>query len=197
MAEPVTTGTPVATTLAASPALPEGVTMLIPGTTLRVLPTRAMVRLQLPRRLISDAGQLRIGGTPLPTAPGSCAGDDPELLWLAPDAWLLIGEPGGNGADLVATARQASRGRTVAAVDVSDALVGFELAGPRARELLGRGTTLELDGATLTPGRCARTRLAQLAVILRPLAAERIELLVDRGPAAWLRDWFIDAGSLL
>jgi hypothetical protein len=34
-------------------------------------------------------------------------------------------------------------------------------------------------------------------VILRPQGAERVELIVDRGPAAWLREWFIDAGGLL
>jgi hypothetical protein len=34
-------------------------------------------------------------------------------------------------------------------------------------------------------------------VILRPRAADRMELIVDRGPAAWLRDWLADAAALL
>ena len=195
MVEPFTTGTPVITGLAASHALPAGMTMLTRCTSLRVLPTRAMVRLQLPRRAIDEASHLRIGDTPLPTTPGSCAGDDPAILWIAPDGWLLVGDRS-DGAALAATVRRDCN-RRATAVDVSDALVGFELAGPRVRDLLARGTTLEVDGATLAPGRCARTRLAQLPVILRPLAAGHIELIVDRGPAAWLRDWFIDAGSLL
>lgn len=185
-----------AVALAATPALATGETPVAEGTVLRVLPPRALVRLQLPRRAIAAAGTLRIGDTPLPTTPGRCAGDDPALLWLAPDGWLLISDHH-DGAALAGEARRACGERTVAAVDVSDALVGFELAGARVRELLSRGTGLELSDETLAPGRCARTRLAQLAVIVRPRAAERVELIVDRGPAAWLRDWFIDAGGLL
>lgn len=69
------------------------------------------------------------------------------------------------------------------------------LEGPRAGELLTRGTGL--DDASLVPGSCTRTRLAQLPVFVRSLTPERIKLLVDRGPAAWLREWFIDAGGLL
>jgi len=191
MAEPSTVAALVAT-----PALPAGETPLAAGTSLRVLPPRALVRLQLPRRAIPEAGALRIGDTPLPTSPGTCVGDDPAVLWLAPDGWLLISERHDAGT-LVAAARRACGERTAAVVDVSDALVGFELEGPRVRDLLSRGTGLELAERALAPGRCTRTRLAQLAVIVRPHAPERVELFVDRGPAAWLRDWFIDAGRLL
>jgi sarcosine oxidase subunit gamma len=179
-----------------SARMDETLTTLTGDTVLRVLPPRAMVRLQLPRRAIAAAASLRIGDTPLPTIPGHSAGVDPAVLWLAPDGWLLI-SASGDGAALVDAGRRACAGQTAAVVDVSDSLVAFELAGSRVRELLARGTGLELTEAMLSPGRCTRTRFAQLAVILRPQGEERVELIVDRGPAAWLREWFIDAGGLL
>ena len=182
--------------LTAEPALPPGTTPLTRDTVLRTLPPRGLVRLQRPRRAIADAGEVAVAGTPLPTTPGRCAGEDPALLWLAPDGWLLV-TSGPDATAIADAARRACGERTAAVVDVSDALVTFELAGPELRALLARGTGLELTDETLAVGRCTRTRLAQLPVILRPRAADRVELIVDRGPAAWLREWFVDAGSLL
>jgi heterotetrameric sarcosine oxidase gamma subunit len=188
---------PAATTmLAAAPALPIGATDLADGAVLHVLASRAIVRLQVARSAIASAGGMAVDATSVPTAPGHCAGDDPVILCVAPDSWLLISERL-DAADLLEIVRRGSQGRTAAAVDVSDSLVSLHLAGPRALMLLSRGTGLDVHGADFVPGRCVRTRFAQLPVILRPLARERIELLVDRGPAAWLHEWFVDAGGLL
>lgn len=182
--------------LAAEPALPVGETRLSAGAVLRVLPPRALVRLQIPRRMIPQAGALRVGSTALPTTPGRCVGVDPAVLWLAPDGWLLISDVQ-DGATLVSGVRRDCGDLGVAAVDVSDSLVVFELAGLQVRDLLMRGTSLDHDDGSLALGRCSRQRFAQLPVILRPYGAERVELIVDRGPALWLRDWFIHMGSVL
>ena len=186
---------PMPFALDAAPALPPGATPLTSATTLHVLAPRTLVRLQLPRGAVPGAEALRIGGMPLP-APGRCTGEDPAVLWLAPDGWLLV-STADDPAALVGAVRRACGDRTAAVVDVSDAFVGFELAGPQARDLLSRGTGLPLTEETLAEGRCTRTRLAQLPVIVRPRGAQRVELIVDRGPAAWLREWFVDAGRLL
>ncbi|MBU3670937.1 MAG: hypothetical protein FGM43_00210 [Sinobacteraceae bacterium] len=191
MAEPATTQR-----LAAEPALPAGDTPIAPGTVLRVRGPRALVRLQIPRRMIPDAGAMRVGSTILPSTPGRCTIGDPAALWLAPDGWLLVSESR-DGASLVTEIRRDCGEPSVAAIDVSDSLVVLELDGPRTRELLARGTSVELADETLVHGRCTRLRFAQLPVILRPRDAGRVELIVDRGPAAWLRDWFIHTGSLL
>lgn len=191
MAEPARTKR-----LAAEPALPAGDTPIAPGTVLRVRGPRAMVRLQIPRRMIPDAGALRVGSTTLPSVPGRCTIGDPAALWLAPDGWLLVSESQ-DGAALVAEIRRDCGGPAVAAIDVSDSLVVLELDGPRTRELLARGTSVDLDDESLAHGRCTRLRFAQLPVIVRPRDAGRVELIVDRGPAAWLCDWFIHKGGLL
>jgi len=182
--------------LAAEPALPVGEMRLCAGAVLRALAPRALVRLQIPRRMIPQAGALRVGSTALPTTPGRCVGVDPAVLWLAPDGWLLVGDAH-DGAALVSQVRRDCSDLRVAAVDVSDSMAVLELAGPRTRELLMRGTSLDPDDGSLALGRCTRLRFAQLSVILRPYGAERVELIVDRGPAAWLRDWFIHTGGVL
>lgn len=182
--------------LAAEPALPVGEMRLCAGAVLRAPAPRALVRLQIPRRMIPQASAGKVGSTALPTTPGRCVGVDPAVLWLAPDGWLLVSDAH-DGATLVSQVRRDCSDLRVAAVDVSDSMAVLELAGPRTRELLMRGTSLDPDDGSLALGRCTRLRFAQLPVILRPHGAERVELIVDRGPAAWLRDWFIHTGRVL
>lgn len=183
-----------ATLTASWPSFPD--VDVVPGTTLRLLPPATRVRLQLARHEVPTASGIVVDGTELPTTPGRCAGHDPAALWLAPDGWLLVSTHR-DGDTLVRLTREACIARTAAAVDVSDSLVAFELAGPRVRELLARGCGLATTDEALAAGRCTRLRFAQLAVILRPLSPHRVELTLDRTPAAWLRDWIVDAGVAL
>lgn len=180
--------------LHSEPALPPGRRALRGGVVLHVPAPRAYVRLQLARRHADEAGDIRVLDLALPTTPNRCHGDDPALLWMAPDGWLLTAS-GADGAGLQRAARAACGDRVAAAVDVSDALVALELHGARTRELLARGTGVDLSPDALGPGQCTRTRLAQLAVILRPRARDAFELILDRAPAAWLCDWLEDAAA--
>jgi len=177
-------------------ALPPGSRPLSGGVILRVLEPRAYVRLQVARRHISEAASIRIHDVPLPTAANRCHGDDPAVLWTAPDGWLLTSQELA-GDELREIVRIACGKRTAAAVDASDALVTLEVSGPQARELLARGTGIDLAANAFGPGQCARTRLAQLAVIVRPRHDSMLELIVDRAPAAWLCNWLADASVAL
>jgi sarcosine oxidase subunit gamma len=92
-------------------------------------------------------------------------------LWLAPDEWLLVG-PGdaataGREAALVGTLRVALAGLHVAITDVSEARTIITVAGPRARDLLAKGTPLDLHPRVFGPGHCAQTAMASANVILR------------------------------
>lgn len=94
-------------------------------------------------------------------------------LWLAPDEWLLVG-PGdaatvGREAALVGTLRVALAGLHVAVTDVSEARTIIAVAGPRARDLLTKGTPLDLHPRVFGPGRCAQTAMASANVILRQI----------------------------
>jgi len=98
---------------------------------------------------------------------------DLAALWLAPDEWLLVGptDPAtaGREAALAGTLRVALAGLHVAVTDVSEARTVITLAGPRARDLLAKGTPLDLHPRVFGPGRCAQTAMASANVILRQL----------------------------
>jgi sarcosine oxidase, subunit gamma len=177
--------------LAATPAFAPAPHAQHRAAVLRLLPPRALVRLQLsPRSGGTDS--ICILGTSLPLECGRSLGADPLACWLAPCSWLLI-SPSINAAALRDAARAACSGRLCAAVELSDSLIGLELAGPAARTLLARGCALDLDPRGFGPGQCTRVRWAQLAVLLRSISTERYELLVERGAAWWLWEWLREA----
>ncbi len=182
------------TTLQRDPALPIGARLRSAAITLEIPPPRAYVRLQVARRDIGDVGAIRIADVALPTEAGRCVGDDPTAFWISPDGWLVTSRSL-TSHRLQSIAQQGCVSVSAAAVDVSDALVAIELHGARGRELLARGCGLDLSTRALGVGQCVRTRLAQLAVIVRPLGEDIVELIVDRGPAAWLCDWIEDAAA--
>ena len=92
--------------------------------------------------------------------------NDWDVLWLGPDEWLLVGEPGSEGtieralADSLRTAHRSivdvSANRT--AIDLTDGL-----------ELLSTGCGLDLDPSRWLPGMCAQTLFGRAQVILHQL----------------------------
>jgi sarcosine oxidase gamma subunit len=48
---------------------------------------------------------------------------------------------------------------------------------------------LDYDARRFRPGRCARTRMAKVAVIVRAVEEDRFELYVDRSVAGYLDSW--------
>ncbi len=175
--------------LAMAPPLAPEFRVLSPALTLRVPGLGAALRVQVSRPSLASAATA-LGVARLPTEPGRTCGEDPIAWWLAPNGWLVTAESA--AADvLAASLRDALASTTHAIVDVSDALVPIRLDGGDARALLLRGTGAEPG----RPGTCLRTRFAQLPVLLRPLETGGFELLVERGAAAYLRDWIIDAAA--
>ena len=116
-------------------------------------------------------------------APNERRGAFPYRLWLAPDRALLVGAP-------TPTDGFAS--------DVTDGFATFEIAGPRAAEIVAMGCTLDAHGPELAPGRCAQTAFAGVKVVLYAEASrEKFRLHADRSLAAWLLEWFTQAASAL
>ena len=130
-------------------------------------------------------------GTRVPRDPGTFAAGDAAIAWLGPDEWLVIAPP---GAGVEAELRAALTGSRDGVVDVSDQRTTFELSGPRAREVLAAGCSLDLHASGFGPGRCAETLLARAGVIL--LAVDdtpTYHLLVRRSFAAYVTAWLLDA----
>jgi heterotetrameric sarcosine oxidase gamma subunit len=153
------------------------------------LPARASVRLQVSVRTLPVAAVIR--GIALPDQSNTWAGADPIIWWVAPDAWLI--QSAREGDDLAAQLRADCMNLPCAVTDLSDALVTIALEGPDAGAVLARGCGLDLRAGSFGAQACARTRLAQLPVLIRKATSKRFELVVDRSAAQYLEDWLRDA----
>jgi sarcosine oxidase, subunit gamma len=121
----------------------------------------------------SDASFLQAAekavGFALPVAPNT-TNTDGELtaLWLGPSEWLLVAPPA-REAGIMGRLRAGLVGLHAAVTDVSEARTIILVAGPRARDLLAKGTPLDLHPRVFGTGQCAQTALAKANVILRQI----------------------------
>lgn len=181
-------------TLAPQSSLPPGDRMLADELQLSVLPSRAIVQLQVATRSLRTIGSVRIGDRELAEPANSAIGDDPVNCRIAPDTWLVLSSRR-ESRELAAMVMKAGTRRSCVVTDLTDGFVTLSLEGPRAVEVLARGCGLDLAGAELGTGFCARTRFAQLPVVLRRAGMQRFEFIVDRSMAQYLFDWIQDAAA--
>jgi sarcosine oxidase, subunit gamma len=105
-------------------------------------------------------------GVALPTQANTVTvGGDLKILWLGPDEWWVVG-PEGRSVDLLAGLRQAFQGQHTAVTDVSESRTVITLTGPKARDLLARGVSLDLHPRVFAAGHCAQTSLSRANVLL-------------------------------
>jgi sarcosine oxidase subunit gamma len=114
------------------------------------------------------AGAVRsVTGLPLPSTPNSfTTAGELACLWLGPDEWLVVG-PGGGEHEIAGRLRSAFGDRHAAVIDVSESRTTITVAGPRARALLAKGTSIDLHPRVFGPGSCVQTGFAGANVILR------------------------------
>jgi sarcosine oxidase subunit gamma len=135
-----------------------------------------------------------VAGLDLPAEPNRFTeSGDRACLWLGPDEWLIIG-PDGNQMDLIKDLRGALAGQHAAVTDVSGARTTILLQGPRARDLLQKGTPLDLHPRVFQPGQCAQSHIAGANITLRQLDdAPTYEILVLNSFAEHLWLWLESA----
>jgi len=126
----------------------------------------------------------------LPSSANSfTAAGELACLWLGPDEWLILG-PGGTESGVAAKLRSAFGGIHAAVTDVSEARTTITVAGPRARDLLAKGTSIDLHPRVFGPGRCVQTGFAGANIILRQLdETPSFEILVLNSFAEHLWTW--------
>ncbi|MFI2301723.1 sarcosine oxidase subunit gamma [Actinacidiphila glaucinigra] len=161
------------------------------------LPFLAQIDLRLdPGGPAAEAAGLALGA-PLPLEPcTSVRTGDLAVLWLGPDQWLVVGPPGAQE-DLEARLRKAAGEAHVSVTDVSAQRTTLLVSGPRARDLLAHGCSLDLHPEVFGPGACARTVLARAQVVLvaREEARAGFWVLVHSSFAGYLTDWLLDAAT--
>ena len=149
--------------------------------------------------LRGDAGTVKIAaktaGCGLPDGPGKAAIASSRMLaCLGPNEWLLICEAGAEAGVLRQLDSQLA-GTHSAAVDVSDALVAWQLGGDQMRRVLAKGCALDLHPRQFGPGCCAQTMLSHAAITLLCPDADRLVLLCRTSFAAYTASWLADAAA--
>lgn len=151
---------------------------------LREIAGRGMIDL---RGLTSDAAFMSAAhdalGFALPTEPRSSASwGDVRVLWLSVDQWLILSTRS-KAHEILATLRGTLQGIHSLAVDVSDMRAVIRLEGEGCREVLMKGTSLDLLAAEVKPGFCRRMRYAEIAALLHVVEDNVFDIYVFRSYA--------------
>jgi len=103
-----------------------------------------------------------------------------RLVWVGPDDWFVIGQPG-QQATLAAALRLALGDQHAAVTDVSSGYFVVSLSGPSARDLLAQGCPMDFHPSAFHVDQAASTHFHKVGISLwRAGDAANIELLVRR-----------------
>ena len=133
--------------------------------------------------------RLRDGDTLLGVAlPGPCrytSGNGVDILWMGPDEYLVLAEPG-RQAELEAALSPESD----AVVDVSAQRNVVRLTGSHAADVLAHGCSIDLEVSP--PGTCVQTLLARTGIVLM-VREEGFTILVRQSFSDYFHAWLADA----
>jgi sarcosine oxidase subunit gamma len=105
-------------------------------------------------------------GLPLPAAANTASAASVwQILWLGPNEWWITG-PDGEADSLIEALRANLAGQHATACDVSESRAIIRLKGPKARDVLMRGVTLDLHPREFRVGQCAQTGLSRANALL-------------------------------
>ncbi len=128
-----------------------------------------------------------------PMVANGIVGADPEIAWLTPTEWALLGR----SETLLERVQAACQGLTFQLTDLSAGRRLWSIEGLDARALLAKGCSIDTDARVFPVGVCAQTLLAQVPVLIIPRdgaeSVPRFSLVGDLSHAGHLRAWFDDA----
>jgi sarcosine oxidase subunit gamma len=122
--------------------------------------------------------------------PGPCAftsGNGVDVLWMGPDEFLVLAEPGRQVELEAALSRESA-----AVVDVSAQRNVVRLTGEHARDVLAHGCAIDLDPSVSPPGTCVQTLLARTGIVLM-VREEGFTILVRQSFSDYFTAWLADA----
>ena len=116
-------------------------------------------------------------------------------IWLGPDEWLIV-KPVDGQSQTVASLRDALGETHAAVTDVTGGQTVLNLSGRHARDVLGKGCSLDLHPRAFGPRQCAQSNLAKAAITLLQIDdAPSYDVIVRRSFAVYLAQWIEDAAS--
>jgi sarcosine oxidase subunit gamma len=139
-----------------------------------------------------------VGAEPTTGPNTSAKGTDGiHILGVGPDEWLIVTQPG-KGSDIAIALRTALAGQFAPVVHVGDGRTTIRIAGPNARDVLAKGTAIDLHPAAFGSGQCAQTTIARTSALIHCLEAggkapETFDVIVAASFAEYLWTWLEDA----
>jgi sarcosine oxidase subunit gamma len=128
----------------------------------------------------AEAAQRALGASP-PKTPMLTVGSELAFVWSGPDHWLALGP---QATEAIEERLGAVFDTHAAVFDQSGSRVLLELRGPRARDVLAKGMSIDLHPLAFKTGDVAVTTASHLAVHLWQVADEPVYRLLV------VRTWF-------
>jgi len=117
------------------------------------------------------------------------------ILWMGPDRWLVV-VPEPSGSDLEARLRAALAVTRAAITDLGNGRIVLRIAGRRARDLLAKGSGIDLHGRAFPAGSCAQGLLGHVGALIHAVdAAPTFDLYIARSYAQTVWEWLTESAA--
>jgi sarcosine oxidase subunit gamma len=136
--------------------------------------------------------RLTLNGLELPCEVGATLPGSVRALCVSPGRWVLVSEEHSPAAIVERVAAEVA-GQGAVLIDTTDGIGVANVRGPLARDVLSKGCGLDFHPSAFAVGRCARTRFAQMAVLIEHIDDASFRLYVARSYLRFLTDWIADA----
>lgn len=117
------------------------------------------------------------GVKPAQTACSAIQSEQTVAIWVSPERWLLVEKESRN---LYATIRSALSTEVATVTDQSHSRCVLRLAGKEVRNVLRKGTTLDMDSTYFKPHEARTTSLFHINGIIHCLSADCFDIYVAR-----------------
>jgi heterotetrameric sarcosine oxidase gamma subunit len=107
-------------------------------------------------------------------------------LWVGPGRWLIV-EPERADANLESLLRSALPASQAALIDLGSSRTVLRVSGPRARDLLAKGCSIDLHPRAFPAGACAQSLLGHVAMLVHAVDDATLDVYVARsfGLTVW------------
>jgi len=133
-------------------------------------------------------------GLALPTTPCSSAKNDlAQIMWLAPDEWLVVVDSGSED-DIEKKLRSCLKGH-FAVSDVSGAQTILEISGKHVIELMKKSTGYDLHLDSFPVGKVVGTTFAKAGAHILRVGEDKFQLVVRRSFSDYIWLWIQQASQ--
>jgi heterotetrameric sarcosine oxidase gamma subunit len=153
----------------------------------------ASVQVRAAREIAAAAAIAQVFGACLPDRPRVGAGNDMSFIWCGPAHWLALGRPAAGGIEpwLAGPLQQLA-----SVCDQSDSRIMLEVRGPKVREVLAKGVSVDLHPLAFRLGDAAVTSVSHVSLQFWQTAEAPVyQLLVTRSSFQSFWRWLAASGA--